>query len=154
MEYQIYKANIDDAQELLELQRSAFQLEAVLYNNYNIDPLTQTLESIQNDFNDYVFLKAVCGSEIIGSIKLRMHDDTCWLGRLMVDYQYQRKGVGRELLLEAEKIFPGVKAYHLFTGNKSVNNIRLYESLGYRFTREFTEENNPELVLVKMVKRV
>ena len=43
----------------------------------------------------------------------------------------QRKGYGRRLVTAIEKCCPG-RRYELFTSTRSVNNIRLYELLGYK----------------------
>lgn len=110
------------------------------------------MTSIEADFEDYTFLKAVHNKKIIGSIKLKVENNTCWVGRLIVSSEYQRQGLGRKLLLKAEEIFPGIETYILFTGSKSTQNIRLYESVGYHKTEEYTDEKIPELVLIRMIK--
>ena len=53
------------------------------------------------------------------------------------------------LLSEIEKYFPG-RRYELFTSTRSVDNIRLYESVGYKeFDRKKIDE---ELEFVYMEK--
>ena len=54
----ISKAEYNDLDTILSLQKIAFLSEAELYGNYQIEPLHQTLESIQSDFSTYTFLKA------------------------------------------------------------------------------------------------
>jgi len=67
----------------------------------------------------------------------------------MVHPDHRRKGYGSMLLTEIEKCFPG-KRYELFTSTRSKDNIRLYESLGYRiFDRK---EIDDELVFVYLEK--
>jgi len=148
----ITKAKPADATEILKLQHLVFQSEAALYDNYHIEPLKQTIESFTTDFDKYVFLKATRTHMIVGSIKLREEKGCCWVGRLMVHPDYQRKGIGRQLLSEAENIFTGIRTYELFTGSKSVSNIRLYESVGYQKAEEYTDERNPGVILIRMVK--
>jgi hypothetical protein len=50
-----------------------------------------------------------------------------------------------------EKAFPEADRFELFTGNKSMNNIRLYERLGYEAYRE--EDLSLDVRLVFMEKR-
>jgi len=48
--------------EILSLQKLAYQSEAKLLNDYTIQPLTQTLIELQNEFNKYgtgVILKLI-----------------------------------------------------------------------------------------------
>ncbi len=44
----ILRASIEDAEEILSLQKTAYLSEAALYNNYNIPPLKQTTDEINN----------------------------------------------------------------------------------------------------------
>lgn len=94
----------------------AFLDEAKLYNDYQIAPLLQSLEEIQGDYQDHLFLKAIHRGQIIGSVKVRGQDSTVWLGRLMVSPEFQNKGIGRKLLLEAEAQYAKAKEIILYTG--------------------------------------
>lgn len=143
----------DDLEDILKLQKTAFLSEAELYDNYNIEPLTQTIESIRSDFENHVFLKAEYKGDIIGSVKVRNNDSFCWIGKLMVNPDFRNKGIGRMLMTEAEKIYPQAVEYILFTGSESMKNIQLYESLGYVKTEEFEDEKSPKVLLVKMIKK-
>jgi len=68
---QISLASKNDANEILELQKSAFLGQAAIYNNYELPPLTQTLESIENEFGEKTFLKAVSNGQVIGSVRFK-----------------------------------------------------------------------------------
>ena len=148
------RAAAEDMAEILELQKAAFRSEAELYNNFKIEPLIQTLESISSDFAEYVFLKAVFNDKIVGSVKARITPEGCWIGRLIVHPDFQNKGIGRRLMLEIEKQFNEVKSFLLCTGYKSFKNISLYESIGYKKADQTTDEGLPGIHLVKMIKTV
>ena len=47
---EILDATIDDAPEILSLQKLSYLSEAQMYNDYDIPPLTQTLEELKADF--------------------------------------------------------------------------------------------------------
>ena len=81
---EIKHAEYNDLEEILNIQKKAFLSEAKIYNDYSFDALVQSFESIRADFNEYTFLKAVVNNEIVGSIKGKMVDTTCWIGRLIV----------------------------------------------------------------------
>lgn len=65
----IRHANVEDAEEILELQKLAYQSEAIIYNDWSIPPLTQTLEEIEEEFAENTFLKACDSDKIVGSVK-------------------------------------------------------------------------------------
>lgn len=150
MNVTIIKANADDAVEILTLQKLVYESEARLYRDWNIPPLTQTISEIEAEFKANVFLKAVSGERIIGSVRGWLASGTCRIGRLIVHPDYQGNGIGTLLMEGIERAFPGADRFELFTGTRSVANIRLYRSLGYRECRE--EELSPEVRLVFMEK--
>ena len=147
----ITQAEIRDAEAILALQKLAYRSEAVLYNDFTIPPLTQTLESITADFERQVFLKAIIDGLIIGSVRAYQEKDTCYIGRLIVHPEHQGQGIGSRLLQRIEQEFDGTDRYELFTGEKSTRNIHFYERRGYRLFR--TEEVNPGLSLVFLEKK-
>ncbi len=142
-------AGVEDAAEILDLQKRAFVTEAQAHGNSDIEPLRQTLDGVVADFGSHTFLKAVeagdggdggaFGSEgqIVGSVKFRAMDDRVWVGKLIVDIDCRGRGLGRRLLAEVEALNPGAARFQLFTAASSDHNIRLYESVGYRVVREF-----------------
>lgn len=148
------KAQLSDLNNILELQKIAFLSEAIIYNNYNIEPLKQTIEEIQADFYQYTFLKATIDNKIIGSVKIKNNNDCCYIGKLIVHPQYQNNGVGKKLLAEAEKQYATANSYLLFTGHKSLKNIELYKSVGYKITETFADSNIKGLNIVKMEKHI
>ncbi len=64
-------------------------------------------------------------------MRLRQVGSAVELGRLTVVPDRQGRGVGSFLLGEAETLFPNAREMHLFTGEHSTANIRLYERSGY-----------------------
>jgi ribosomal protein S18 acetylase RimI-like enzyme len=146
----IMRADIADAAEILELQKLAYQSEAVLYNDWSIPPLIQTLPEIKKEFDGKVFLKVCAPVRLIGSVRASIHDGTCNIGRLIVHPEFQCKGIGTRLMSAIETEFPHVGRFELFTGSRSECNIRLYERLGYRIFR--TDRLSPQVELVFMEK--
>ncbi len=140
----IEKATVSDAEELLALQKLAYRSEAEIYNDFGIPPLIQTLESLEEDFKNQLFLKAVLGGRIIGSVRAYSKEGTCYIGRLIVHPDFQNRGIGTRLMNDIERIFNGCKRFELFTGDKSERNLRLYQKLGYRIfkTSKITNQTN------------
>jgi len=127
---QILQAAVNDAENILEVQKQAFKTEAELYGTLNIAPLTQTIEELRGQFKNYAILKAVVDGNIVGTVRAFQKDSTCFVERLAVLPEFRNKGIGTGLMREIENYFkPG--RFELFTGAKSVNNINLYKNLGY-----------------------
>jgi ribosomal protein S18 acetylase RimI-like enzyme len=146
----IEPATVADAADILALQKLAYLSEAELYNDFTIPPLMQTFDEIAAEFALRVFLKVVDEGEIIGSVQGFQVGGTCHVGRLMVHPEQQGEGIGTRLMAAIETAFADVERFELFTGHKSVANIRLYERLGYRLFR--TETVTTELSLLFMEK--
>ena len=148
----ITHANINDAQEILDLQKLAYQSEGDRYNDYTIPPLTQTLAEMQDDFEKMVMLKAVVDGKIIGSVRAYLTDGTCFIGRLIVHPDYQNRGTGTELMNEIEGHFNDEKRFELFTGHKSEGPLHLYHKLGYQEFKRKDLDTHTLVFLEKIVQ--
>ena len=143
-------ARVDEAEQILELQRLSYRTEAALYDDWALPPLTQTLLELLEQYDDHTILAARLGDEVVGSVRARLEDGTCHVGRLVVHPRLQRCGLGSRLMREIEASFPDARRYELFTGHLSEGNLRLYRRLGYE---EFSEEEiSPSLRLVFLEK--
>jgi ribosomal protein S18 acetylase RimI-like enzyme len=151
MNVTILRALPIDGSDILALQKFAYQSEAILNDDWAIPPLTQSLSEIRKDFDTMTILKAVGEERIIGSVRAHEDSGTCYVGRLIVHPDYQKNGIGTLLMDKIETIFPHVDRFELFTGTKSISNIRLYEKLGYRQYRY--EDLSPKVRLVFMEKK-
>ena len=150
----IKRASIDDAEEILRLQKQSYLSEAELYDDYGIEPLTQTLDDIKQDFSKQMFLKAVIddNTTIVGSVKAYQQDDTLFIGRLAVDPKYQNQGIGAKLMISIEEIVESAKRFELFTGHKSIKNIYLYQKLGYREFKRIPVNDSLTMVYLEKFK--
>jgi len=127
----ITRAKIEDAEEILVLQKLAFQSEAELYNDYEIPPLMETLEEIKAHFRSHIILKALLNGKIIGTVRAGEENGVCHISRLAVHPERRNQGIGASLLVEIEKYYK-CRRFKLFTGAKSYNNIHLYQKYGYK----------------------
>lgn len=144
-------ANIEDAAQILSIQKLAYQSEAAIYQDYGIPPLTQTIEEIKREFDNQLFLKAVYGTDIIGSVRAYSDSYSCFVGRLVVHPKWHRKGVGTKLMKAIETYFTNVQRYELFTGIKSEANIRLYKRLGYKPFKEQVVNESVSLIYMEKI---
>jgi len=144
-------ASIDDLTEILELQIRAYQSEAAIYNDYSIEPLIETPLELQEQFKHKTFLKAVLDGKIVGSVRGYLKEETVHIGRLAVESDFQNQGMGTLLIRSIEAYFPNAKRYELFTGNKSINNLRLYNNLGYS---EFKREPGGDQIMMIYLEKI
>lgn len=151
LDIEISDAAPSDAAVILEIQKLAFHRQGVLYNDFTLPPLVQTLEELILDFKTHVFLKATYGGRIVGSVRGRAEGDTCLISRLIVHPDHQNRGIGKKLMHAVESKFSGVRRYELFTGHKSEKNLALYGKLGYCTYKEKTQNDN--VILICMEKR-
>lgn len=148
---QVEIASIDDASEILKVQKDAFLGQAKIYNNYQLPPLTQSLESIKEEFREKTFLKVSIDGQIIASVRFEKIDNSVTIDRIVVKPEYQNQGIGTKLLKEIETKVPSASSFQLFTGKKSARNIHLYEKMGYR--RIYKKTTDQRIELFHMAKR-
>ena len=148
----IEKATVSDAEEILALQKLAYRSEAEIYNDFNIPPMVQTLESIEKDFENQVFLKALINGRIIGSVRAYSKEGICYIGRLIVHPDFQNQRIGTKLMNEIEKIFGTCQRFELFTGDKSKRNLYLYQKLGYKLFK--TANITDQTTIVYLEKKI
>jgi GNAT superfamily N-acetyltransferase len=139
-----------DAEEILALQKLAYQSEARLYNDWTIPPLTQTLESLRDELCSSTVLKALLDARIVGSVRARVTGEACAIGRLVVHPDHKGRGIGSALLKRIESMFDGVARYELFTGSRSDGNLRLYQRHGYAIVR--VQDVSPSLSMTFLEK--
>jgi ribosomal protein S18 acetylase RimI-like enzyme len=145
----IVDAEPADAEAILALQLIAYESEAIRYQNWKIPPLVETIDSVRKDIEQHVVLKAIVDGRLAGSVRGVVTDGICEVCRFSVDPALQRRGIGSALLTAIEREFPDIEAFELFTGNRSVENLRLYERHGYRVVRTKALPGDVSLVFLR-----
>ncbi|MEV0369832.1 GNAT family N-acetyltransferase [Streptomyces sp. NPDC050636] len=152
----ISAATDQDAEQILKLQYLCYQTEAALYDDYGIEPLTQTLDSLRAELGEGCVVVARLGEEVVGAVRGTVDAaGTGEIAKLIVHPRMQRHGLGGRLLdavegrLAAER---SAKRYRLFTGHRSEGNLRLYRSRGYAPVG--TEQLTRRLSLITLEKAV
>ncbi len=154
IEYDIVEATKEDLKDILQLQKSAFIMQAEIYDDYSIPPLQQTYSDLEEEFTSYTFLKVVSNSEIIGSLRYIVKDEICHVEKVIVHPRFQNRGIGSSLLKYVEDVNSSITKFQLFTGSKSEGNIFLYQRHGYEITsRKRVSQNITLLFMEKDLKK-
>ncbi|MCJ8311576.1 MAG: GNAT family N-acetyltransferase [Saccharospirillaceae bacterium] len=148
----IIKANIEDAQCILTIQKEAYLSEAVLNDDFNIPPLTQTIEQLKAEFSHKTILKIIINNKIIGSGQAQLKGTTCYIGRMAIINEFKGQGLGSKLLSVLETIYPEANCVELFTGLKSKSNLEMYNRRGYKQVREKLMGKTTVVFLEKTLK--
>ena len=125
--------SVDDAGEVLTLQRAAFVQEALIYDAVDMPPLTQTLDEVRAELEDNLGCVALDGERMVGCVRARVDGDLLLIGRIAIAPDQQGAGLGTALLSAVEERGreAGATTAELFTGSLSEANLRLYEREGY-----------------------
>lgn len=148
----ILKAEKSDLKDILELQYTSYQSEALINNNFNIQPLTQTLDELEQEYENFIILKAIINNKIIGSVRAYEEKESCYIGKLIVHPDHQNNGLVSKLMKKIELLFNYCNRYELFTSGKSEKNLYLYGKLGYQPFKTIEMDNN--LKLIYLEKRI
>ncbi|MDR2404862.1 MAG: GNAT family N-acetyltransferase [Deltaproteobacteria bacterium] len=151
-ELRVLKALREDLPEILKIQKDAFLDEAKI-TSFSIEPMTETLDVVEKDFQKNLILKAVDSeNNILGSVRGKIIDGTTHIFKLSVSPSAQRRGVATLLLSELEKALPE-RRYELFTRKGNERTVRMYINNGFKvFKEEIREKTIPFVFLEKIRK--
>jgi ribosomal protein S18 acetylase RimI-like enzyme len=147
----ITKAEKEDLPIILDIQRKVFLEVAKAFHLKSMPQIEETLENLTDEFNNYIFLKALIANTIVGSVRAYSRNRICHINKLIVLPEYQNQGIGKALMNDIENRFKNiVNRYELFTGSRDQRNQHLYNQLGYKSIK--TEKHNDEISFVYMGK--
>ena len=145
----ICRAEKQELKTILDIQRLAFQREAEEYNDFLIEPLTQSLEEVEKEFEYMIFLKAIDeNGKIIGSTRGFIENGTSYIRTTSVHPDYQGIGIGSKLIQALEEVNLASR-YEISASIRCPQNIKLYEKLGFVRFKEIKTENNGFIYLEK-----
>ena len=142
-------AELSDLKDILDLQKEAYRQEAEIYNDFNIPPMTQNIDSIKTEWQNGTIIKAEKNGQIIGSVRAELVDNICRIGKLIVKPDFQNQGIGKRLMTEIERLFKTCSTYELFTGDTSEKNLTLHRKLGYIEFKTEKIDNNLKLIYLQ-----
>ena len=129
-------AHLDDAIALLAMQKIAFEPEAQACDEWQIPPLTETVDGIRDHIRTATVLKAMDGDRLLGAIRGIVTGTTCLIRVLVVAPPAQGRGIGSLLLHAIEAAHPQVERFELTTNMIMAGNVRFYQRHGYAIVDE------------------
>ncbi len=122
----------EDLPEILQVQKAAFTPVAQSSGNFNIVPMTETIEQLTDDYERMAVFKYTLDGNIVGSVRACPNESNdCYIGRLSVHPDYQGRGIGQALMSAVHDAYQNCRGFILFTAKDSEKNISFYKKLGY-----------------------
>jgi GNAT superfamily N-acetyltransferase len=145
---------IEDAGEVMTLQRAAFVSEAQIYGDTDMPVFTQTLDEVRAELEENLGCVALRGDRIVGAARARSNGSLLLIGRIAIAPDQQGEGIGSMLLAAVEERGreAGCTEAELFTGSLSEANLRLYEREGYRESERIPGEGSDQIFLRKPLR--
>ena len=110
-----------------------------LYNSVNWLAYTtgDAGPKLQDAIRNSSYVVTAWGGDTLVGLARCLSDDVaiCYLQDILIRQEYQRLGVGRRLLADCTERFAHVRIQVLMTDDEE-RQIRFYESMGYRNTRD------------------
>lgn len=144
------RLTVDDAGQVLTIQRAAFLSEARVYGTTEIPPLVESLDDIRREIETTHSLGAFAGSRLVGAIRLSIDGAVGWISRVAVAPDQQGQGITSGLIRTLERDAPdGMTEFRLVAGAKSQQNLSMYERRGYREFDRMIDSLGIELVVMR-----
>lgn len=132
-------------EQMLRVQKAAYEVEAQLIGTRNIPPLNETLEELAV-VHDETFFGFVMDGELMGFVATMEESPHLRISRLVVDPKFFRNGIGKALVLYVQNHrVPGQKLI-VSTGAANVPGRNLYEKFGFQLVKTFVVGDGTEIV--------
>ena len=148
------KASLEDAKELLMIQRKSFKEALELYQDFDTNPKFEKMEKISYKIKNHYYYKIILDRVIIGGAHVYKKGDChYYINRVFIDPDFENLGIGKKIMEFIENEFSDAKIFSLETPHKSFKNHYFYEKLGYARTGKI-EELSESLSLIYYQKSI
>lgn len=130
----IKRAKLDDAHEITNIKKAAFNKEINTYLGRDGGPPGyDKVESEIDIINSFIAYKIMLGDEIIGAFFLIFQDNArMHFEDFVIHPLHQGNGYGYLTMQIVEQKYPTIKEWYLTTPVFSIGNQHLYEKFGYK----------------------
>ena len=136
MEVMLERANLDDAQSLLMIQKQAYEPSYKMYKA-NIDPHLEKIEEMKSKImhTDGVYYKIMLDGKLCGGLYVfKLEEGIYKIGNIYVLSEYQSKGVCTKAVAIAESLKPDATEWEADVPSDQQKNIGLFVKSGYKDT--------------------
>lgn len=156
MEISLFKAGIDEASTIHEMQVQAFMPLLNKYQDFETSPANETVERVidrlKQPFTDYYIINNANIS--VGAIRIvRKENKTFRVSPVFILPEHQGKGIAQRVFTIIENIYNDATVWELATILQEQGNCYFYEKLGYEKTGG-TKEINDKMTIVFYEKRL
>lgn len=156
MDITLFKAGLNEAPIIHEMQIKAFMPLFDKYQDYETSPANESVERIidrlNQSFTDYYIIKI--SNISVGAIRIvRKENKTYRVSPLFILPEHQGKGIAQKVFSIIEDIYDDAGIWELDTILQEQGNCYLYEKLGYQKTGEIKQIND-RMTIVFYEKRL
>ncbi|MEK4512137.1 N-acetyltransferase [Paenibacillus anaericanus] len=151
----LFKAGLNEASMIHEMQIKAFMPLLNKYQDYETSPANETVERIIDRLKQSVTDYYIINSNVpVGAIRIvRKENSTFRVSPVFILPEHQRKGFAKKVFSMIEDIYNDAVVWELDTILQEQGNCYLYEKLGYQKTGEI-KEINEKMTIVYYEKRL
>ena len=154
-EIRIEKATIEDAKELLKIQKESFKIYKTKYGHFDTNPYNMTLQRMEFNLKYRLgdYKKILLNDKIIGGIfGFMLEEETTWhIAQFYILPEYEHLGYGT---IAFEKFFEehkDVLIWYADTIKQEKQNVEFYQKFGFQIIDE--EEEHVGMSFVTMIKK-
>ncbi|MER2090051.1 MAG: GNAT family N-acetyltransferase [Sporosarcina sp.] len=143
----IKKIDIKDstvAKELVKVQIPSYLVEAKLINFFDIPPLNDTIESLQQcgeSFYGYFINDGLCGA-----ISVKVENEVINIHRLLVHPEHFRKGIAKMLVRFIETLSENCTVITVSMDSENTPAVNFYSNNGFLITEVQTVADDLSLI--------
>jgi GNAT superfamily N-acetyltransferase len=153
VELRLVRTHVDEAEELLEIQKKAFADDLKKYQDHESSPVNEPIDSLMKKIESFHHYTIRLNRDIIGGVDIRnLGEGNYRLNRIFLSNEVQGKGFGTKIMELIEMEFPLACEWSLDTPHLSTRNQHFYEKIGYKRVGEHLVSD--KLILIDYVKRI
>lgn len=148
MNIQLLRANKNDIDELMKMQKESFKPLLDRYNDGDKNPYNDSYEKYIFKVDNCFYYFIIIDGEKVGAISIYDKKDGSKkkIAPIYILPKYQNRGYGQLAMKEVEKIH-GVDNWKLDTILEEKGNCHLYEKFGYKQTGQFEKISDIQTIV-------